>query len=100
MENARQDWEDGYRRLQAEARDRARYEQVLAQVEAVTQELRRRLGETFTVAELAAVYATAESWSRDAVAERAPSPSWARTVSLAADAAFYLYARRASDYTP
>ena len=100
VENARQQWEDGYRRLQAEARDPVRYARMLEQVEAVTDELRRRLGQVFTLAELAEVYARAEDWSREAVAQNAPTPGWPRTLSTVEDAAFHLYARGARDYAP
>lgn len=100
VENARQQWEDGFRRLQAEAHDPVRYARLLEQVEAVTDELRRRLGQIFTLAELAEAYAGAESWSRDTVAENAPAAGWPRTLSMVEDAAFHLYARGARDYAP
>ena len=100
VESARREWEDGHRRLEEQARDRAAGERLLAQVEAVTVELRRRVGGTFTLAELTRAYAGAEGWSRAAVAERAPLPGWPRTLSLVEAAAFHLYARGASDYEP
>ena len=100
VESARRDWEEGYRRLAAEARDPAAAERLHAQVDAITDELRKRVGATFTLAELAEAYAGAERWAREAVADRAPAPGWARTVALAGDAAFHLYARGAVDYEP
>ena len=100
VDTARQAWEEGYRRLQAEARDPVRYERLLAQVDAVTDELRRRIGQTFSLAELTEVYAGAERWSRTIVAERAPAKGWPATLSIVEDAAFHLYARGAVDYTP
>ena len=72
----------------------------MRQVDAVTAELRRRVGQTFTLAELAAAYAGAERWSRDAVASSAPPAGWPRTLALVEAAAFHLYARGAVDYTP
>lgn len=96
----RGEWEEGHRRLLAQARNPALSDALFAQVEAVTEELRRRVGDTFTLAELADAYAAADGWSADAVAERAPSPGWPRTAALAADAAFHLYARGAVDYLP
>ncbi len=92
---ARQQWEEGHRRLQAEATERLH-----EQVEAVTDELRRRIGQTFTLEELADEYGHAERWAAEAVEERAPSPGWTGTVGLATDAAFHLYSRGAQDYTP
>lgn len=100
VESARREWEDGYRRLEEQSRDRVTGERLLAQVDAVTAELRRRVGGTFTLAELTRAYAGAEGWSRAAVAERAPLPGWPRTLSLVEAAAFHLYARGASDYEP
>jgi hypothetical protein len=100
VESARLEWAESHRLLEAEARDRPQYERLVRQVEAVTDELRRRVGQTFTLAELARVYADAERWTRDAVAESRPPPGWPRTLSLVEGAAFHLYARGASDYAP
>jgi hypothetical protein len=100
VDHARQEWEESARRLEAEAPDRPRYERLLDQVDAVAAELRRRVGETFTLAELAEVYAGAEAWSRDAVAATSPAPGWVRTLALVEGAAFHRYARGAVDYEP
>ena len=100
LESARREWEDGHRRLLVQAPDLGAREQLMLQVDAVLTELRRRIGATFTLAELAAVYAGAERWSRGAVAELSPPPGWARTLSLVEAAAFHLYARGATDYVP
>lgn len=100
VESARRDWEEGYRRLLAEARDPLAAERLHAQVDAITDELRKRVGATFTLAELATAYAGSERWTREAVSERAPAPGWPRTLALAGDAAFHLYARGAVDYEP
>lgn len=100
VDSARQDWDEGYRRLLAESRDPVAAERLYAQVGVVTSELRKRVGSTFTLAELADAYAGAERWTRDAVSERAPLPGWPRTLALVGDAAFHLYARAAVDYEP
>jgi hypothetical protein len=100
IESVRQEWEDGYRRFEDEARDPARAERLHAQVEVVTEELRRRIGRNFTLDELAKAYEQAERWVRETVEERAPAPDWPRTLALVEDAAFYLYQRGAVDYTP
>lgn len=100
VEHARQQWEESARRLEQEARDRAHRLQLLRQVEAVTAELRRRIGETFTLAELAREYARAEVWSREVVAATEPPPGWPGTLSLVEGAAFRAYARGAIDYAP
>ena len=100
VESAMREWEEGHRRLEAEARDPVRYERMRADVDAVVAELRRRVGETFTLAELARAFADAERWSRDAVAETATTTEWVRTLATVEGAAFHLYARGAVDYTP
>jgi len=96
----RREWEEGHRRLEAARGNPELYRRLLAQVEVITDELRKRVGVTFTLAQLEEAYRGAERWSRDAVAERAPSPGWPRTLSLAEDAAFHLYQRGAVDYRP
>ena len=97
---ARREWEDGNRRFEEAARDPARADALHAQHDAILEELRRRIGTTFTLAELATAYAGSERWLREVVEERAASRGWARTVSLAGDAAFHTYSRQAQDYTP
>ena len=66
----------------------------------MTDELRRRIGGTFTLTELGAAYVSAEAWARLVVAERAPSPGWPKTLTVVIDAAFHLYSRGALDYEP
>jgi hypothetical protein len=100
VESARREWAEGQRRLLEEARDTSQRERLLEQVDAVGAELRRRVGGTFTLRELAEAYAAAEEWSRAAVAEQAPAPGWPRTLSLVEAAAFHLYSRGAQDYEP
>jgi hypothetical protein len=97
---ARREWADGARRFDEAARDPSRADALHAQRDAVLEELRRRLGATFTLAELADAYDGAERWLRQVIEERAPSRGWARTVSLAGDAAFHTYSRQAQDYVP
>ena len=100
VESARREWEEGHRRLHDEARREAQPERLLAQVDAVAAELRRRVGGTFTLRELATAYDGAERWSRAVVAEQAAAPGWPRTLSLVEAAAFHEYARGAQDYEP
>lgn len=97
---ARREWEDGYRRFEAASRDPIAGDRLHAQLEVVTGELRRRIGQTFTLEELVAVYDRAEAWVRDVVSEHAATPGWPRALALVEDAAFYLYQRGAVDYTP
>jgi hypothetical protein len=94
----REEWAEGERRLEAERDDRRRYETLLGQIEVVTEELRKRVGQTYTLAELAESYRGAEAWAREAVQERSPSPGWPRDLALVLAAAYHGYQRRASDY--
>ena len=100
LESARHDWEDAYRRLEEAARDPARAEQLRLQLGVVTDELRKRVGSSFTLADLVTEYRDADSWARDTVSERAAAPGWPRTLSVVEGAAFFLYARGAMDYAP
>ena len=93
-----QEWEEGNRRLEAERSDRRRYETLLQQIEIVTAELRKQVGQTYTLAELAGSYRESERWAREAVQERAPSAGWPRDLALVLAAAYYAYQRGASDY--
>jgi hypothetical protein len=100
VETARAEWEEGHRRLEELAGDRRRHRQLLEQVEAVLDELAKRVGATFTLAELARAYADADGWVREVVAERAASPGWPRTLTIVENAAFHVYQRGAVDYEP
>jgi len=100
VESARREWEEGHRRLSEQARDELTRERLLAQVDVVGAELRRRVGGVFTLRELADAYARSDEWSRAVVSEQAPAPGWPRTLSLVEAAAFHLYARGAQDYEP
>jgi len=94
----RQEWEDGERALEAERHDRPRYERLLQQIEVVTDELRRRIGQTYSLEQLAREYRNAERWGREVVEEQAPSAGWPRDLALVLAAAFHSYQRGATDY--
>ena len=101
MELARQHWEDGYRRLlRTKEPEPTLYARLLNQIEIVTAELRRRIGKSFTLSELADVYGHADRWAYEALAESRTGGDWLSSASTAADAAFHLYARGAQDYRP
>ena len=93
-----QEWEEGARRLEAERPDRPRYERLLLQIEVVTAELRKQVGQTFTLSQLADAYRDADRWARATVQERAPSRGWPRDLELVLAAAFFAYQRGAVDY--
>ena len=100
VESARRDWEDAYRRFEEASRDSLRGEGLRHQLRAVTEELRKRVGSTFTLGELAAEYRRADAWAYDAVGAEELSPQWLATLSIVEGAAFRLYARGAVDYKP
>jgi hypothetical protein len=102
LDSARHQWEEGRRRLEAEGEGTARSRHLWLLVEAVRDDLRRRVGQTFTLAELARAYEGSEDWVRDVVVDAAPPRSRAglRDVTLVQDAAFAHYARGATDYAP
>ena len=76
LEVVRREWEDGYRRFQDLGRDRLAADRLSLQLDVVTDELRKRVGQTFTLDQLAAAYERADAWSRDAVSERAATPGY------------------------
>ena len=98
--SARIQWADGRGRFVAAARDPTRADTLYRQRDAVLEELNRRVGGVFTLAELVDVYDGAERWLHGVVGERAPSAGWARTLTVASDAAFYAYSLGAQDYQP
>jgi len=100
IELARQQWEDGSRRVEDARRDRRRYAMLLEQVELVTRELRKRVGQTFGLADLARAYDGADDWVRDVLDAAAPDAPLATEPGTVTDAAFHLYARGAADYSP
>ena len=65
VENARQQWATGHRRLADQASDRSLYLRLLDQVGLVLDELNRRVGQTFTLAELAEAYRDADREHHD-----------------------------------
>lgn len=93
------EWEESARRLDAFAEDADRYTELLAQLEVVTAELRKRVGQTYTLDDLAVAYGDAERWAAALLAEREDSPAWwPQTLATVLGAAFHAYARGASDY--
>jgi hypothetical protein len=88
LENALFQWEEGERRV----RDDLRLERPMG---AVLEELRRRLGSSFVVSELADFYAQGTDWAHDiaVTAGAAGDASWV------VDAAFNRYAQEAANYS-
>jgi hypothetical protein len=96
FETAVFDWRAGERRVdEAPPDERLAMERV---VEALVAELRRRIGITFTVDELAGLYDRGTDWCLDVAQRVAPDAPWAWDASLVADAAFHRFLREATDF--
>lgn len=93
---ARFSWEEGLARLEAPAPPAlaGARRRVMA---AVNDELRRRVGVSFSLADLARAYEGASSWYLDLAARVTPREPDAWDPAVALDAAFALYSRQASD---
>lgn len=90
-------WREGERRLQqTSGRERATLERV---VDAIVDELRRRLGGPFTTDELAGLYLReGTDWCFEIAYRAAPGEPGAWDVTTVAGAAFARYVRQASDF--
>jgi hypothetical protein len=100
VELARQQWADGKRRLDETRPSAQRHRRILVQVDTIVEQLRRRVGGIYTLEELATAYRDADRWLRHDLAEATPGAEWSPDATIAADAAFHIYARGARDYEP
>jgi hypothetical protein len=100
LELARQQWADGERRVEEARRDARRYRELVADVEVLTNALRQRVGQVFTLAELAAAYEGADEWARALLDDADPEAAPSHEPGTVSDAAFHAYARGAVDYRP
>jgi hypothetical protein len=95
LANALYQWEEGYRELQAlrDPRERRLADRLIG---AIRDELRRRIGVTFTAAELADLYGRGTDWCLQIAIDVAPAAEG--DAQSLADAAFWLYLRGAGDF--
>ena len=95
LANALYQWEEGARELAAigDPRRRRLADRVVG---AIRVELRRRIGPTFSAAELADLYGAGTDWAQQIAIEVAPAA--ADEAQTLADAAFWAYLRGAGDY--
>jgi len=98
-ELARHQWAEGRRAIERARDERATFTRLNAYVSVLVDELTRRVGQTFTTEELVAEYDRSHRWTLEALDDAFPDEVPA-DVSIAADAAFDLYAHGASDYVP
>lgn len=95
LENALFQWEEGLRTLRAieGPRERRQADRVVA---AIQDGLRRRIGPTFSAAELAELYGRGTDWCLQVATDT--GPGLAADARSLADAAFWLYLRGAIDF--
>ena len=95
LENALFQWEQGWRELLALDDPRARR---LADrvIDAIRDQLRRRIGPTFSAAELADLYGEGTDWAQQVALDVAPTTQ--PDAQSLADAAFWAYLRGATDF--
>ena len=98
VESAVLQWEEGYRRLDSARADPDLHRALGRAVVAVEDELRKRLGSTFSVRELANLYRADSDWGLELTMQSLPGQTELWDSSTVVDAAFYLYMREAADF--
>jgi hypothetical protein len=98
VDYARSRWEEGELHVQRATPESARRDVLEAVVEALMQELEKRIGQVFTSLELARLQDGSEPWCTRIAHEVAPEAPYAWELDTVQNAAFHRYARRASDY--
>lgn len=96
--NALYQWEEGDARLR-ELSGTREGQRALRAVGAVRDELRRRIGATFTAAQLADLYAEGTDWCLEAARWALPEHAADLDPQAIVDGAFYLHLRGATDYS-
>jgi hypothetical protein len=99
LDNALFQWEEGAGRLRDLDSDPRAARNSRRAVEAIRDELRRRIGPTFTAQELAELYGRGTDWCLEAARHAAPMAAVDLDPQAIVDGAFYLYLRGASDYS-
>lgn len=99
LDNALFQWEEGARRLGELSRDPRAARTATRAVDSIRDELRRRIGPTFTAQELADLYGRGTDWCLEAARRAAPMGAVDLDTQAIVDGAFYLYLRGASDYS-
>jgi hypothetical protein len=99
LDNALFLWEEGARRLRELSTDRRSARAAAKAVEAIREELRRRIGPTFTAQELAELYGRGTDWCLEAARQAAPMDAVDLDTQAIVDGAFHQYLRGARDYS-
>src|SRR5882672_6002083 len=96
LDNALFQWEEGANRLRELDADPRTARNARRAVDAIRDELRRRIGPTFSAQELADLYGRGTDWCLEVAIDVAPSAEG--DAQSLADAAFWLYLRGAGDF--
>ena len=100
LDNALFQWEEGASRLRAlDSDDPRTARNARRAVEAIREELRRRIGPTFSAQELADLYGRGTDWCLDAARRAAPMAAVDLDPQAIVDGAFFQYLRGAYDYS-
>ena len=99
LDSALYQWEDGHRRLRELAADPRLEAQINRATEAIRDELRRRIGPTFSAAQLADLYGAGTDWALEAARWRDPEEASGLDPQAIVDGTFYLYVRGAFDWS-
>ena len=99
LDNALFQWEEGANRLRELSNNPRMSRSALKAVDAIQDELRRRIGPTFSAQELAELYGRGTDWCLEAARHAAPMEAVDLDPQAVVDGAFHLYLRGATDYS-
>jgi hypothetical protein len=99
LDNALFQWEEGAARLRDLSSNPQASRTAGRAVEAIRDELRRRIGPTFSAQELAELYARGTDWCLEAARNAAPMSAVDLDPQAIVDGAFFMYLRGAKDYS-
>lgn len=99
LDNALFQWEEGANRLRELSSEPRAARSAHRAVEAIRDELRRRIGPTFSAQELAELYGRGTDWCLEAAGRAAPGSAVDLDPQAIVDGAFFQYLRGAKDYS-
>ena len=99
LDNALFQWEEGSHRLRELSANPRSARTASKAVEAIREELRRRIGPTFSAQELADLYGRGTDWCLEAARRAAPMDAVDLDTQAIVDGAFDQYLRGAKDYS-
>ena len=99
LDNALFQWEEGANRLRELDTDPRAARNARCAVDAIRDELRRRIGPTFSAQELADLYSRGTDWCLEAARRAAPMAAVDLDPQAIVDGTFFAYLRGAYDYS-